>query len=218
MVVDPIVDLRSQFGPARDQKQRPTCMAFAASDGHAAARARVEPLSTEFAYFHAVLGRQPFDPHSGVSFDMVAQSIYKDGQPPEAAWPYLPTLPADLRTWKPPINCQPIFRRQYRIESPAIQRVYDHLGDSRPVVLTMTISPSFFKPSRDGVIDGNLTEQPVNCHAVVAVGYGKTQRSYAVLIRNSWGHRWGLGGYAWITDDYLRPRVLEIGTADLKES
>ena len=32
-------DLRGQFGPARDQEGRETCLAFAMSDAHAAARA-----------------------------------------------------------------------------------------------------------------------------------------------------------------------------------
>jgi C1A family cysteine protease len=218
MAVDVIVDLRGQLGPSRDQKQRPTCMAFAASDGHAAARGEVEALSTEFAFFHAVGRRQPFDPHSGVSFSLVAQSIHENGQPPEAIWPYLPSLPADLGAWKPPSNCKPIFRRQYHIELPVMDRVYEYLHNSRPVVITMTISPSFFRPSQEGVIDGSPTEPQVNSHAVVAVGYGNARRSHVVLVRNSWGEQWGLGGHAWIMEAYLRPRLLEIGIADLKES
>ena len=49
-----LVDLRNNLGPARDQDPRPTCMAFAASDAHAAARDGWEPLSTEWAYYHAL--------------------------------------------------------------------------------------------------------------------------------------------------------------------
>jgi hypothetical protein len=44
-----IVDLRSKFGVARDQNPRPTCMAFAASDTHAALRSVWTPLSAEWA-------------------------------------------------------------------------------------------------------------------------------------------------------------------------
>jgi len=218
MPFDAIVDLRGQFGPARDQKQRPTCMAFAASDAHAAARSNLEFLSPEFAHFHAVRRKRSFDPHSAVSFSLMAQSIHEDGQPPEAIWPYLPVLPTNLGEWKPPQDCSPIFRRQYQIEQTSIERVYEYLRNSRPVVITLTISSSFFRPSREGVITGTLTEPPVNSHAVVAVGYGTNRQSHAVLVRNSWGDGWGLKGHAWITEEYLRPRMLKIGTADLKES
>lgn len=48
-----IKDLRSAFGPGRNQGARPTCLAFAASDTHAALRADWSPLSCEFAFYHA---------------------------------------------------------------------------------------------------------------------------------------------------------------------
>lgn len=217
-MIDVMVDLRAQFGRARDQKQRPTCMAFAASDAHAAARGDHEFLSTEFAHFHAVRRRSPFDPHSGVSFTLMAQTIREDGQPPEGIWPYLAALPSNLGEWKPPVPCVPIFRRGYRIERAAIARICEYLQDSRPVVLTMRISPSFFRPSTEGIITGSVAELPVNSHAVVAVGYGKTLQSLVVLIRNSWGERWGLLGHAWVTEEYLGPRLMNIGTADLREA
>ena len=145
---------------------------------------------------------------------LIAQSIHEDGQPPEAIWPYLPGLPSNLGDWKPPNICNPIFRREYRIEPASIDRVYQYLQNSRPVVMTMTISSSFFRPSPQGIINAGAAEPPVNSHAVVAVGYGKNLKSHAVLVRNSWGDRWGLQGYAWITEEYLLPRMLEIGTAD----
>jgi C1A family cysteine protease len=218
MAVDVVVDLREQFGPARDQGQRPTCMAFAASDAHAAARSSLEALSSEFAHYQAVRRKQVINVNSGVSFSLMAQSIHEDGQPPEVIWPYMPVLPANLDDWKPPPDCNPIFRRQFQIESASINRICEHLDDSRPVIVTMTISPSFFRPSPEGIITGSVTEPPVNSHALVAVGYGKSVQSHVVLVRNSWGDRWGLRGHAWITEEYLGPRMLRIGTAELKES
>jgi hypothetical protein len=43
-------DLRSELGAARNQGPRPTCLAFAASDAHAALRPGWSPLSCEFAF------------------------------------------------------------------------------------------------------------------------------------------------------------------------
>ena len=41
------------FGQARNQGARPTCMAFAASDIHAALRRGWSPLSCEYAFYQA---------------------------------------------------------------------------------------------------------------------------------------------------------------------
>jgi C1A family cysteine protease len=218
MPVQVSIDLRDKFAPARDQKQRPTCMAFAASDAHSAARGTLELLSTEFAFYQAVRRRYPLDPNSGVSFSLIAQGLHEDGQPLETNWPYLSVLPTNLKDWKPPATCVPTFRRAYQIEGPSIGNVYSRLDDSRPVVLTMTISKSFFRPSPEGIITASASEPPVNTHAVVAVGYGKNKAHSLVLIRNSWGDRWGIQGHAFVTEDYLKPRLLTIGTADLKEA
>jgi hypothetical protein len=46
-------DLRGRFGPARDQKARPTCLAFAMSDSHAATREPWSELCCEFLFYSA---------------------------------------------------------------------------------------------------------------------------------------------------------------------
>ena len=52
-VIAAAVDLRSLFGPVGDQGPRPTCLAFAASDVHAALRSGWVPLSREYAFYQA---------------------------------------------------------------------------------------------------------------------------------------------------------------------
>jgi len=58
----------------------------------------------------------------------------------------------------------------------------------------------------------------VGGHAVVAVGYddnmkikntnpGDVETTGAFLIRNSWGTRWGDGGYGWLPYDYVLRRL-----------
>src|SRR5208283_720238 len=103
-------DLRGLFGPVRDQGSRPTCLAFAASDTHAALRGRWSPLSCEYAFFHAQRrgGRLPT---VGAVLPEMLATLREDGQPAEASWPYLSILPSDLSYWKPPPVLTPIFRR-----------------------------------------------------------------------------------------------------------
>jgi hypothetical protein len=79
-------DLRHLFGPVRDQGQRPTCLAFAASDTHAALRGAWEPLSCEYAFFHAQQ-RAGRSPHEGATLAPMLEALRHDGQPQETGWP-----------------------------------------------------------------------------------------------------------------------------------
>src|SRR5580692_6695697 len=94
-------DLRHLFGPVRDQGQRPTCLAFAASDTHAAVRDAWEPLSCEYAFFQAQ-NRAGRGAHDGATLTSMLEVLRHDGQPYESGWPYLVTLPADQTQWHPP--------------------------------------------------------------------------------------------------------------------
>jgi hypothetical protein len=72
------------------------------------------------------------------------------------------------------------------------------------IILTM-LSRAFFKPSADAVVHPapNEAPEPERRHAVIAVGHGTVDRHRAILIRNSWGSRWGDGGYGWLTECFL---------------
>lgn len=95
------VDLRASFGAARNQGSRPTCLAFAASDAHAALREGWVPLSCEYAFFQAQrhAGRMP---STGALLSSMLEALRKNGQPQESGWPYLSATPADPASWLPP--------------------------------------------------------------------------------------------------------------------
>src|SRR5438105_15222161 len=104
------VDLRPSFGPVRNQGPRPTCMAFAASDAHAALRPGWSPLSCEFAFYHAQR-RAGLPPDKGATLSAMLATLRHDGQPEEAGWPYLAATPADAASWAPPAEVGPRFGR-----------------------------------------------------------------------------------------------------------
>src|SRR2546421_7994460 len=105
MTVVTDVDLRGELGEARDQRQRPTCLAFAVSAAHEASRKSAEYLSTE-ALFYCGAQRSHRDPKRGLSPTVVGETLKEDGQPVETAWPYLPDTP-DAATWKLPAMSVP---------------------------------------------------------------------------------------------------------------
>lgn len=210
MALTVLRDLRPLFGPARDQDPRPTCLAFAASDAHAAARGLpFDPLSAEWAYYHAVR-RDGGKPDGGATLSGMLNGIRLDGQPVEAAWPYVNGLDPDLATWAPPPGVTELFRRDSTVQAACLVDAAAMLLEAgSPVLLVMTISDSFYLPDPDGIIAATEPLDPERVHAVLAVGHGQLEsNAQAILVRNSWGPEWGNNGHAWLHEAYLAPRLL----------
>jgi hypothetical protein len=189
-------------------------MAFAASDAHAAVRPDWEPLSCEFAYFHA-LKRDGGSSDDGATLGGMLMAIKEDGQPPEKIWPYLAAVPSDIALWKPPAKAGPRYRRASARGRTSLVEVLQLLDKGAPVILTMYLSDAFYQPNADGLIASTEPPDPKRRHAVIAVGHGMNGVRKVILIRNSWGATWGIGGYAWLSDDYLSPKLY--GFAEMRE-
>lgn len=209
-------DLRPLFGPIRDQGQRPTCLAFAASDLHAALRRPWAPLSCEYLFYHAQQ-RAKRKPHEGALLSTMLDAVRLDGQPHEADWPYLRVLPTDLSLWAPPPGISPLFRRAGDTGRHTVDAMVSELDGGRPLIALLRLSWSFDWIKPDGIVDEATGEQPDlnRRHAVIAAGHGEVNGQRAIIVRNSWGEGWGDGGYGYLTEKYLAPRVFQL--AILKE-
>jgi hypothetical protein len=211
MTVQILRDLRGQFGDVRDQDQRPTCLAFAASDAHAALRSPWEALSVEFAFHHAQR-RAGRSLSVGATLPAMLSTLLEDGQPVESGCPYLMVVPPD---WKPAEDIGPVFRRRGEKGGDTVGDIIARLDVGRSVLVLMTLSSAFdfATASAGGIVDQPAGEplNPHRRHAVIAAGHGLVGGQRVVLIRNSWGEEWGDQGYAWLTEAYLAPRVFRIG-------
>jgi hypothetical protein len=207
------VDLRASFGAARNQGPRPTCLAFAASDAHAALRQGWAPLSCEYAFYQAQrrAGRAP---NTGALLSSMLEALRRDGQPEESGWPYLSETPADAGSWAPPREIGDLFGRNSAIATHSVDRVIQELDQGRPVIVLTMLSRAFYQRNPQGVVDPASGEQPEpdRRHAVVAVGHGMVDGKRAVLVRNSWGPSWGDAGYGWLTEPFLGPRIYAAAT------
>jgi hypothetical protein len=208
------VDFREEFGPARSQGTRPTCIAFALGDSHAHVRGPFEELSTEHLYYHAVKRTPNGDPESGVCIAAITEALRVDGQCVEIGWPYLVQLPEDLKLWYPPASANPAFQRGSTFDQSSIDDVIKKVIGGAPTVLNMMLGERFFTPLR-GVIEPGPGDADAGYHAVVAVGLGaRTDGARFVLVRNSWGAVWGINGHAWVHESYLKTRLHSIISVD----
>jgi hypothetical protein len=136
-------------------------------------------------------------------------ALRKDGQPEESGWPYLRETPADPASWIPPRGVGTLFGRAGEKARASIEDVIGELNGGRPVIILLNLSRSFFRPAAHGIIHpapGEVPE-PERRHAVIAVGHGRIDAHRSVLVRNSWGERWGDGGHGWLTEPFLGPRL-----------
>jgi len=137
-----------------------------------------------------------------------------DGQPCEFGWPYLAETPNDGASWTPPPDVGALFRHDGRESSFSLNDIMGELDRGRPVIALLMLSRSFFLPSGQAVIDPAPDEapEPAHRHAVVAVGHGTVDEQRAILIRNSWGSKWGDEGHGWVTEKFLGGRLFAAAT------
>ena len=204
-------DLRGRFGPSRDQGARPTCLAFAMSDAHAAARGPWEDLSCEYLFCHAKK-REKAPPSTGAKTKFIRQAMELDGQPVEADWKYLASIPADLTLWVPPTKIGSVYRRNSTVLAGGFDEAWDSVESGTPVVIVMTISDAFYLPDNVGVVNSSEAIDTTRRHAVVASATGEQAGMKCLLSRNSWGETWGLQGHAWLAEPYMKPRISQMLT------
>jgi hypothetical protein len=153
------IDLRHLFGPVRDQGQRPTCLAFAASDLHAALRGPWSPLSCEYLFYRAQQ-RAKRTPTESATLPAMLAAIHQDGQPHESGWPYLAQLPADVAQWQPPAGVSPLFRRAGEAGGDTVDAIIAELDRGHPLLTLLSLSRSFYWVGPDGVVDQASGENP----------------------------------------------------------
>lgn len=79
------------------------------------------------------------------------------------------------------------------------------LNQDLPVAIGMRVPP--WRAVRDDTLLSEQQPNPDGGHAVTLVGYQcKTGRleDTVFIFRNSWGRRWGSGGYGFVTYAYLQ--------------
>jgi len=202
--------LRVRYGGARDQGIRPTCLAFALSDAHAAERPPHARLSVDFLYYHALRRMRPLHGDNGVDLSEALAALDQDGQPLETVWPYVAALPKDRTNWRPPSTAA-IFCAKGTAIGSTVEAVCGALDRNQSAVLVFLPTEAFYYADRAGIMPVTKHDPALpQLHAVVAVGYGHHAGSRSLLVRNSWGSGWGMQGHAWLPEEYLASRLSSV--------
>lgn len=217
------VDLRKYCSPVEDQGNLGSCTANAASGMvefyEKKAFGNFLDASRLFIY-KATRTLMKTKGDTGAYLRTTMKALAHFGVCPEEYWQY------DIESYDKELSAFLYAYAQnfkgleyYRIDTTdkAKQTVLDdikkNLSNSLPMMFGFTVYSSI-QTADDGLIPyPEKGEKVVGGHAIVAVGFddGKKigKKQGALLIRNSWGEKWGEAGYGWLPYEYVLKGLAE---------
>ncbi len=224
-VVPTSVDLRAWCSPVEDQESIGSCTANAGVGLYEYFERRAFGKHTDASrlfLYKATRNLSHWTGDTGAFLRTTMGAMVLFGVPPEEYWPY--TI-ADFDK-EPPAFCYAFALNYqalsyYRLDPPGttkgvlLNRIKTNLAAGLPSMFGFTVYSSISQAAASGKIPfPTAGEKIAGGHAIVAVGYDDSikvkntnakgiETTGALLIRNSWGSGWGIGGYAWLPYEYV---------------
>ncbi len=180
------------LGPVRDQGNRSTCLAFAATAAHEQARPEDAPLGEELLYW--ACKQIDDDGLPGTYPESAALALSDPGQSDAALWPYDATRVESAADYAPPAAAlAPDAARTAKLQRvPATLGVLgDLITAGHAVVLGLELWPAFYAAGAGDLDPPTSADLLGDGHAVALVGID----SDVLTLRNSWGKSWGDAGH-----------------------
>lgn len=224
------VDLRPLQTPVKSQDNRDTCAYFAVT---ALIESTIKNLtgqeydiSEEYEIFrHKVLSPWRPEVEFGNTYDLLLNFSNGFFFYEEKTLPYQKSSPDftqpfsseqmnffDLTKKKAPrVDYRSLRSKiisQMWVRSPWSQLFMQELDAQRPVVVTLKVSMAHINDQKgtftySPAIDADCAAGKIACggHAVLLVGYDDVQKVF--MFKNSWGPKWGLEGYGFVSFDHV---------------
>ena len=216
----PMVDLRKDCTPIRDQQDLGACVAFACCGLVEYYQKKVKKaylqMSPLFVYKLArhMLG---WEGDTGLFIKSGMSALAHFGAPKESDWPYDPPAFEEMPPWTVGAIAQNYQALKYfRLDSypysqptSILTRIKSYIAAGNPSVFGFSCFESLFDDNSGGIPFPSPTENIIGGHSVVAVGYDDnlaikgSQTRGALIIRNSWSTQWGIEGYGFLPYDYV---------------
>jgi C1A family cysteine protease len=205
----PRIDLRSKCPPIYKQGRLNSCTAHAIAaaiqfEQMKQFRRQLFRPSRLFIYYNERAIEHSIHADSGAQIRNGIKSVAKKGVCAEHLWRY---RPGKFRH-RPGRKCYLEAAKHPAVSYYRVRRVLGQLkaclASGYPFVFGFTVYESFHskKVARTGRARMPAKHDKVRGgHAVLAVGYNDAQRRF--IVRNSWGTKWGMGGYFTLPYDYL---------------
>ena len=209
ITLPPRVDLRDGCPPVYDQGELGSCTAHAIAGAVEFAMRRQQlrdafTPSRLFIYYNERVIEGTVDEDAGAMLRDGIKSVARLGAPHERLWPY---EIARFRTRPtPPVYRDGLFHQAllYRRVVQTLDQLKSCLAAGFPFVFGFAVYESFESEAvrRTGRVPMPAAHEALlGGHAVAAVGYDDARSAF--LVRNSWGARWGDGGYCTMPYAYL---------------
>jgi len=195
----PTVDLSLICPPVEDQGDLGSCTANALTGAMEFLinkdKNTFYHLSRLFLYYNERVIEGSVNEDAGAMIRDGIKTMAKDGVCTEALWPYV------IRKFKtkPPSKAYAEAQNHQILTYSRLTGLQDFkacLADGFPVVFGFSVYESFesAQVAKTGTVPmPKKRERLLGGHAVLAVGYNETAKR--LLVRNSWGPKWGKNGY-----------------------
>lgn len=195
-----LVDMRDKCPPVYNQGQIGSCTAQALGAAFQFEQMKKNKPnwipSRLFIYYNERAMERTINQDAGAMIRTGIKTMVKDGVCPETMWKYI----ENKFKVKPPNNCyveglnNQVLEYQ-RISPHTLYEVKHCLATGYPVVFGFMIYDSMMtnNVAKTGYVPiPKPNERGIGGHAVMAVGYDDSKE--CLIVRNSWGTQWGIGG------------------------